>query len=104
VIESMHARPQRLLTDLITTMFKADVLTSDAIRVGVQRIFSALPDLSLDVPPAYTLMESWLDALRRAGLVSDELARKMPQRGRKRFVSEGDGGRFKVIDVSHPLI
>ena len=32
---------------------------------------------------------------RGAGLLTDELVRKMPSRGRKRFVSEGDGGRIK---------
>ena len=33
--------------------------------------------------------------LSQAGIVNDDIVRKMPSRGRKRFVSEGDGGRIK---------
>jgi len=31
----------------------------------------------------------------QAGIINDEIMRKVPQRGRKRFVSEGDGGLVK---------
>jgi programmed cell death protein 4 len=31
----------------------------------------------------------------QAGIINDDIVRKMPSRGRKRFVSEGDGGLIK---------
>jgi len=34
--------------------------------------------------------------IRKAGYIDDETVRKLPNRGRKRFVSEGDGGKLKV--------
>jgi len=33
---------------------------------------------------------------RGLGVIDDELVRTMPERNRKRFVSEGDGGRLRV--------
>ena len=31
----------------------------------------------------------------QAGIINDDIVKKMPSRGRKRFVSEGDGGLIK---------
>ena len=42
-----------------------------------------------------SVLERFVGRCRGAGLLTDELVRKMPSRGRKRFVSEGDGGRIK---------
>ena len=54
-----------------------------------------MPEISIDVPAAYVILERFVTRCRAAGFVTDELVRKMPSRGRKRFVSEGDGGRIK---------
>ena len=44
---------------------------------------------------SFSVLERFVGRCRAAGLLTDELVRKMPSRGRKRFVSEGDGGRIK---------
>ena len=49
----------------------------------------------LTFAPSRSVLERFVVRCRGAGLVTDELVRKMPSRGRKRFVSEGDGGRIK---------
>ena len=54
-----------------------------------------MPELSIDVPAAYSILERFVLRCRAAGIITDELVRKMPSRGRKRFVSEGDGGIIK---------
>merc|ERR1711963_49083 len=50
---------------------------------------------SIDVPQAYMVLERFVLRCRSAGIINDEVVRKMPSRGRKRFVSEGDGGLVK---------
>ena len=54
-----------------------------------------MPEIAIDVPAAYSVLERFVTRCRASGFITDELVRKMPSRGRKRFVSEGDGGRIK---------
>lgn len=65
------------------------------VSQGFLRVYEDMPDICLDVPLAYTVLERFVERCHKAGFLSDELVRKMPTRGRKRFVSEGDGGRVK---------
>jgi len=105
-IEAMHERTARMLSLLLSELCAQLILTIDAIRTGFDRLYEALPDLCLDVPPAYTLLERWLAACNKVEkpFLPEDVVRKMPQKGRKRFVSEGDGGRLKVVDVPHPYL
>lgn len=80
VVDAMHSRPTRLLSDFLAKLFASGVLTPAAVQTGFERLFAALPDLSLDVPPAFTLTESFVDACRRLGFLPDEVARKVPQK------------------------
>ena len=54
-----------------------------------------MPEIAIDVPAAYGILDRFVVRCRAAGVITDELVRKMPTRGRKRFVSEGDGGQIK---------
>ena len=40
-------------------------------------------------------LSSFNDSSFQAGIINDDIVKKMPSRGRKRFVSEGDGGLIK---------
>ena len=62
---------------------------------GIERIYDVMPDIVIDVPAAYNILERFVIRCKTAGILTDELVRKMPSRGRKRFVSEGDGGLIK---------
>ena len=62
---------------------------------GFERIYDVMPDIVIDVPAAYNILERFVMRCKMGGLLTDELVRKMPSRGRKRFVSEGDGGLIK---------
>jgi programmed cell death protein 4 len=65
------------------------------MKNGFERVYDFMPEIAIDVPAAYGILERFVNRCRKAGLITDELVRKMPTRGRKRFVSEGDGGRVK---------
>ena len=66
------------------------------ILKGFGRMYDFMPEIAIDVPAAYNILERFVTRCRQAGLITDELVRKMPTRGRKRFVSEGDGGLVKA--------
>ena len=71
------------------------IINMNSIFQGFERVYDFMPEIAIDVPAAYNVLERYVTRCRKAGLITDELVRKMPTRGRKRFVSEGDGGRVK---------
>ncbi|KAG1659234.1 Programmed cell death protein 4 [Nymphon striatum] len=64
---------------------------------GFERVYKAMPDISIDVPFSYNILEKFVTKCKVAGFLSDAMVKKMPARGRKRFVSEGDGGKIKEV-------
>jgi len=95
VIESMHEKTEEAMCKLLQSLFRSFVITIDQMRAGFQRVYEEMSEISLDVPAAYLILERWVIRCRQAGIINDEIVRKMPSRGRKRFVSEGDGGLIK---------
>jgi len=55
-----------------------------------------MTDIVLDVPNAYHTLSKFIERGVKDGFVSTTIAEQVPQRGRKRFVSEGDGGLIKT--------
>merc|ERR1711936_153091 len=95
VLESMHEKTDEAMCKLLQGLFRSFVITIDQMKNGFERVYDFMPEIAIDVPAAYTILERFVNRCRKAGLITDELVRKMPTRGRKRFVSEGDGGRVK---------
>lgn len=95
VIESMHEKTDEAMCKLLQALFRSFVITIDQMKNGFERVYDFMPEIAIDVPAAYNVLERYVTRCRKAGLITDELLRKMPTRGRKRFVSEGDGGRVK---------
>lgn len=95
VIESMHEKTEEAMGKLLQSLFRSFIITIDQMRNGFDRVYENMPDLAIDVPPAYNILERFVTRCRSLGIIDDELVRKMPTRGRKRFVSEGDGGKVK---------
>jgi len=95
VIESMHEKTDEAMCKLLQSLFRSFVITIDQMRAGFQRIYDTIADICIDVPQAYLVLERWVWRSRQAGIINDDIVKKMPCRGRKRFVSEGDGGLIK---------
>lgn len=95
VIESMHEKTEEAMCKLLQSLFRSFVVTIDQMRAGFQRVYEEMNEISLDVPAAFLVLERWVIRCRQAGIINDDIVRKMPSRGRKRFVSEGDGGLVK---------
>jgi programmed cell death protein 4 len=95
VIESMHEKTEEAMCKLLQALFRSFIITFDQMKNGFERVYDVMPEIVIDVPAAYTILERFVFRCKTAGMLTDELVRKMPSRGRKRFVSEGDGGLIK---------
>jgi len=91
------------LVRLLKAMADAGVLSITQMDGGFARIYENIADLQLDVPNAHSLMERLVTVTFDQNIISKDTKRKMPARGRKRFVSEGDGGRIKERGDVFPL-
>ncbi|KAM8939924.1 programmed cell death protein 4-like isoform 2-T2 [Pelodytes ibericus] len=84
-----------MVVQLLKALWQRGMITLDQMNRGFQRVYTELPDLSLDVPLAHSVMEKLVDLCFQEGVITQQLRDQCPARGRKRFVSEGDGGRIK---------
>lgn len=95
VLEKMDDRTSKMMCDLLATLFRAVIITPHQMKEGFFRIYEDMPQICLDVPPAYLLLEKFVLRCQENKMLCNEVIKKLPTRGRKRFVSEGDGGRVK---------
>jgi len=94
-IEDSTERASNMLVHLLKRFSDTTVVTSDQIREGFNRVYSEMPDISIDVPNAYFYLERIVNKCYDLKVIDMKLKIQAPNRSRKRFVSEGDGGRLK---------
>ncbi|XP_032169780.1 programmed cell death protein 4 isoform X2 [Mustela erminea] len=95
VLESTGESTFKMILDLLKSLWKSSTITLDQMKRGYERIYNEIPDINLDVPHSYSVLERFVEECFQAGIISRQLRDLCPSRGRKRFVSEGDGGRLK---------
>ncbi|XP_053548972.1 programmed cell death protein 4, partial [Bombina bombina] len=95
VLESSGDSTFKMMLKLLESLWKSAVITLDQMERGYDRIYREIPDINLDVPHAYSVLERFVEDCFKAGIISKQIRDLCPSRGRKRFVSEGDGGRLK---------
>lgn len=98
-LEAINSHVEEQMCKLLKSLAAAVIVSPDMMERGFTRVFDDMPDIILDVPLAATVLERFVDQCNKAGFLPDEVMKKMPCRGRKRFVSEGDGGRIKDYPV-----
>lgn len=84
-----------LITELLYRLCQSVIITYDQLKMGILRIFDILPDIRLDVPNANSIMEKILKKCQTKGFVNENILDSALNKSRKRFVSEGDGGKIK---------
>ncbi|XP_071448037.1 programmed cell death protein 4 isoform X1 [Hetaerina americana] len=111
-IEALNRTTEEKMCKLLKSLCSAVIITTDMMERGFLRVFEDMPDICLDVPLAYAVLERFVERCQKAGILTDEIIKKVPASlrlaphhsrllpdplgGRKRFVSEGDGGRVKT--------
>jgi len=53
---------------------------------GFLRVFDDLPDICLDVPAVYSLIDRFVSKANRYGVVTDEIVRNVPTRSVEFFI------------------
>ncbi|KAL0269827.1 UNVERIFIED_CONTAM: hypothetical protein PYX00_007433 [Menopon gallinae] len=94
-IEAINAQTEEMMCKLLKSLCDAVIITPDMMERGFLRVFEDMPDICLDVPSAYSVLERFMERCQKTGFLTDNIMKRIPCRGRKRFVSEGDGGRIK---------
>eukprot|EP00050_Salpingoeca_kvevrii_P005501 m.284369 g.284369 ORF g.284369 m.284369 type:complete len:392 (-) comp11130_c0_seq1:251-1426(-) len=92
----LSAADRALVLHLLANFASSNLITPNQIESGFRRIFADLPDIELDIPRAYTLLSELLTQARERGFIEPQLIAESPCRGRKRYLSENDGGRIKT--------
>ncbi|GFS07527.1 programmed cell death protein 4 [Elysia marginata] len=95
VMEKSTDRASDMMVKLLKSLDSSVIVTPDQFNQGFRRIFDNMADICLDVPNAYTLLDKFATLCHREGIINTAILNDVPQRGRKRFVSEGDGGQVK---------
>jgi programmed cell death protein 4 len=94
-IEDTTERTGDMMVELLKYMTNTNIVTVDQMKKGMSRIIDNMPDICLDVPAAYGILERVGNKMYAEGILPESIYKDLPARGRKRFVSEGDGGRVK---------
>ncbi|ELU07784.1 hypothetical protein CAPTEDRAFT_170810 [Capitella teleta] len=94
-IEDSGERATDMMVKLLRSLTSSIVVTLNQFEKGIRRLSDDMPDICLDVPSAYSLLDRLASKLQVEGVLTDDLMKELPNKGRKRFVSEGDGGKLK---------
>lgn len=97
VIENMGERAMDLICALLKSLCSSVIVTLDQLKNGFNRVYLEMPEICIDVPLAYNILEKFALKCEKQGFFPTELLKNIPSRGRKRFVSEGDGGQVKDV-------
>uniref|UniRef100_A0A672GT51 Programmed cell death 4a n=1 Tax=Salarias fasciatus TaxID=181472 RepID=A0A672GT51_SALFA len=97
VLESKGESASHMMMKLLQSLWKTGLITVDQmnrVRLFPQLLLQTTPEISLDVPHAHAIMETFVDLCYQEAVITKQLRDACPSR-RKRFVSEGDGGLIK---------
>ncbi|XP_060526442.1 programmed cell death protein 4 [Cylas formicarius] len=89
-LEANNQATELAICKLLKAFDTAILITTDQMERGFFRVFDDLPDISMDVPLAYVILDRFIDLCRDEGFLTSNVVKRWPSRGRKRFVSEGD--------------
>lgn len=84
------------IAKLLKALSDINLISVDQMKKGFLRLFDEIPEIHIDVPHAYQTLEKFMQSCFSVKLfLPRDVINSVPSRGRKRFVSEGDGGRIK---------
>uniref|UniRef100_A0A6G1S521 Programmed cell death protein 4 n=1 Tax=Aceria tosichella TaxID=561515 RepID=A0A6G1S521_9ACAR len=90
--------PEQLtaIANLLKSLSDINLISVDQMKKGFMRLFNEIPEIHIDVPYAYSTLERFMQSCFEVKLfLPRDVIASVPTRGRKRFISEGDGGRVK---------
>ncbi|XP_069913333.1 programmed cell death protein 4 isoform X4 [Oryctolagus cuniculus] len=80
VLESTGESTFRMILDLLKSLWKSYTITVDQMKRGYERIYNEIPDINLDVPHSYSVLERFVEECFQAGIISKQLRDLCPSR------------------------
>ncbi|XP_037877262.2 programmed cell death protein 4 [Bombyx mori] len=94
-LETINSGVEEQLCTFLAELRRCCIVTPDQMDRGFIRVLEDMNDIVLDVPLAYIMLDRFLERCQTRFRLGDNVLKRVPTRGRKRFVSEGDGGAIK---------
>ncbi|KAL4714732.1 hypothetical protein ACJJTC_002591 [Scirpophaga incertulas] len=94
-MESINSGAEEQLATFLAELRRSVIVTPDQMDRGFLRVLEDMTDIVLDVPLAYIMLDRFMERCQTKFRLGEEVLKKAPSRGRKRYVSEGDGGAIK---------
>lgn len=79
-LENMKDGIEDALAQLLQSVEQSCIVTAEAIEQGFQRVYDDLPDISLDIPLAYIILERFAQRCHNLGVVSEKMLKNLPSR------------------------
>ncbi|KAJ8704053.1 hypothetical protein PYW07_013347 [Mythimna separata] len=94
-VETINSSVEEQLCGFLAELNRCVIVSPDQMDRGFLRVLEDMSDIVLDVPLAYIMLDRFMERCQQKFRLGDAVLKRMPSRGRKRFVSEGDGGIIK---------
>lgn len=103
-LEAFNESTELAIAELFNILDSTCIVSPDQIELGFRRVYDDMTDIVLDIPLAYSILDRFIQRCQRAGsFLSEAIIKDIPTRGRKRFVSEGDGGLIKQVNFRRDM-
>ena len=79
-IEALKSSTQESISQLLKDFDSACVFTRDDLEKGFLRVFSDMPDISVDVPLAYIGLDRFLEMCQARNFLTDTIINNIPAR------------------------
>ncbi|XP_061768213.1 programmed cell death protein 4a isoform X2 [Nerophis ophidion] len=80
VLESKGDTASHMMIKLLQSFWKTGLITVDQMNRGFQRVYDELPEISLDVPHAHSIMETFVDLCYQESVITKQLRDDCPSR------------------------
>uniref|UniRef100_A0A672ICB5 Programmed cell death protein 4 n=1 Tax=Salarias fasciatus TaxID=181472 RepID=A0A672ICB5_SALFA len=97
VLESKGESASHMMMKLLQSLWKTGLITVDQMNRGFQRVFDELPEISLDVPHAHAIMETFVDLCYQEAVITKQLRDACPSRRGRGAAGEEDDGCLLVL-------
>lgn len=71
---------EEAMAKLLKSLEQSCVLTIQMIEQGFQRVYDDLPDISLDIPLAYIILERFVQRCYNLNVLSEKMLKNLPSR------------------------
>ncbi|XP_072924014.1 programmed cell death protein 4-like isoform X3 [Hemitrygon akajei] len=77
-LESMDVNTSNLIVNLLKSFWESGFVTLDQMNRGFNRVFEAMPEISLDVPNSYRTLKDFVNLCHQQGVITKALQEQCP--------------------------